>query len=83
VTTKNVKKGDELFTTYGGSYWLDDAIQISDDDDDDDEEEPVEITYNIELEAKQTAQDILTAMLQARVAYATLETDLEQLFISV
>ncbi|CAB9520244.1 expressed unknown protein [Seminavis robusta] len=73
VTNCKVKKGEELFTTYGGSYWLDAFLEY-------DDEEPVDITEAVHLQAKQTAQDLFSSMQNARTTYVNLEADLEKEF---
>lgn len=83
VTNSKVKKGDELFTTYGGSYWLDSMLKIAAEGNDEVEEEPAEITEAVLLQAKETAKDLFDAMNQAKVTHASLQTELEQLFSKV
>jgi len=83
ITTSKVQKGDELFTTYGGSYWLETLLAANADDDEEEEEEATDITEKVQLQARQTAQDIFTAMKQAQVTHAALEADLHQRFSSI
>eukprot|EP00547_Thalassionema_nitzschioides_P008133 CAMPEP_0194227894 /NCGR_PEP_ID=MMETSP0156-20130528/43095_1 /TAXON_ID=33649 /ORGANISM="Thalassionema nitzschioides, Strain L26-B" /LENGTH=327 /DNA_ID=CAMNT_0038960391 /DNA_START=35 /DNA_END=1018 /DNA_ORIENTATION=+ len=60
VTTKKVKKGDEFFTCYGCSYWMDALFGC----------ESTEMTDRIVAEARETASDIFATMNQAKVTYA-------------
>jgi len=72
MTTTKVKKNDELFTTYGGSYWLASVLKEG--------EEEVEITEAIQLQAKLTAQSMLDAVKKAQVTYVSLQDELERMF---
>ncbi len=72
VTTKKVKKGQELFTTYGCLYWLESIIQPG--------EEPADATEAVQLKARDTAQDILTAMQGAQTAYKNQQAEIEESF---
>jgi hypothetical protein len=53
VTTQKVKKGQELFATYGCNYWLD-ALGG--------DEELTDITQAIQDQVKEAAMDIFTSM---------------------
>lgn len=55
VTTRKVKKGQELFTTYGCSYWMDALMGSAGMD-------AVEISPAIQEEVKETARDIFMAL---------------------
>ena len=79
VTTCKVKKGEELFTTYGGSYWLETLVQKMEEDEGNDVK-PVDITEAVQLKARQTAKDVFDSMCQTRKKYADLESELEKLF---
>lgn len=70
VTTRKVKKGEEFFTSYGCSYWIDAML--------DDEEESTDMTERIIAEARQTASNIFTTMNQAKVTYAAHSDALEE-----
>mmetsp|Transcript_8402 Transcript_8402/g.20661 ORF Transcript_8402/g.20661 Transcript_8402/m.20661 type:complete len:317 (+) Transcript_8402:93-1043(+) len=72
VTTNKVKKGDELFTTYGCLYWLESIIQPG--------EECADATEAVQLKARETAQDILTAMRGAQTMYKNQQTEIEESF---
>jgi hypothetical protein len=52
VTTRKVEKGEELFTTYGGSYWLE--VLVSDAE--------IDVTDAIRQESLTVAKDIFTSM---------------------
>jgi hypothetical protein len=54
VTSRKVKKGQELFTTYGCTYWLDALLGV--------DEESTDITQAIQSEVKEAARDIFTSM---------------------
>ena len=77
VTTSKINKGDELFTTYGGAYWLDTLLQLTLE-----EEEPVDISDKVQMQAKETAKDLFGAMQKAQVTHASLQAEMEQLFSS-
>jgi len=62
VTTKKVKKGQELLTTYGGTYWLGVWLDIHG-------EEGVGITNAIQTEIKETATDLVKSMQSVSVVY--------------
>jgi SET domain len=51
VTTRKVKKGQELLTTYGCTYWLDALLQTT--------SKTTDITDAIQEQATETARDIL------------------------
>jgi len=72
VTTKKVKKGEELFTTYGCVYWLENIIEPS--------EEVADATEAVQLQARETAQDLFTAMKSAQTTYATQQAEIEETF---
>lgn len=63
VTTKKVKKGEELFTSYGGTYWLGVLLDVHGD-------EGVGITPQINIEIKETATDLLKSMQAVSTVYA-------------
>mmetsp|Transcript_12790 Transcript_12790/g.26451 ORF Transcript_12790/g.26451 Transcript_12790/m.26451 type:complete len:318 (-) Transcript_12790:382-1335(-) len=75
VTTKKVKKGDELFTTYGCLYWLESIVQPG--------EECADATEAVQLKARETAQDILTAMRGAQTMYANQQVEIEESFVKL
>jgi len=62
VTTKKVKKGEELFTSYGGTYWLGVILDVRG-------EEGVGITPKMQKEIKDTATDLLKSMETVSVVY--------------
>ena len=72
VTTKKVKKGEELFTTYGCFYWLETIIQPG--------EECADATEAVQLKARDTAQDILTAMRGAQTMYSNQQKEIQESF---
>lgn len=70
VTTKKVKKGEELFTTYGGTYWLGVWLDIHG-------EEGVGITDAIQSKIQETATELLKSMQSVSVVYATQAESME------
>jgi len=72
VTTKKVKKGDELFTTYGCLYWLETIIKPG--------EECADASEAVRLKARDTAQDILIAMRSAQTMYTNQQAEIEETF---
>ena len=79
VTSSKVKKGDELFTTYGGSYWLDSLLESATKDGEE-AEEPIDISDDVQLHVQQTARHIFDAMQESQQTHAKLRMELEQLF---
>ena len=75
VTTRKVKKGEELFTTYGCLYWLETIIKPG--------EEYADATEAVRLQARETAQDLLTAMRSAQTMYVNQQAELEESFAKV
>lgn len=63
VTTRKVQKGQELLTTYGGTYWLGVWLDLHGN-------EGVEITEAIKSEIKESAQDLFASMKSVAVLYA-------------
>ena len=59
VTTKKVKKGEELFTSYGCVYWL--GVY---------DEEGAGMTAQIQQQIKQSARDLFASMKTVSVVYA-------------
>ncbi|KAL7529240.1 hypothetical protein ACHAXR_002861 [Thalassiosira sp. AJA248-18] len=74
VTTRKIKKGDELLTTYGCSYWLESLLKETG------EAEETDMTESIVLEAKEVAMDILKGMRGAAVTHAREEQELQSIF---
>lgn len=64
VTTKKVKKGQELLTSYGGTYWLGVYLNVHG-------EEGVPITDEIQKKIQETATDLRKSMQAVSVVYAT------------
>jgi hypothetical protein len=62
ITTRDVLKGEELFTTYGCSYW----IQYIGDGN----EEMVDVTEQIQAGVQETAQDLFQTFRTAQTKYA-------------
>jgi hypothetical protein len=75
ATTRKVKKGEELFTTYGCLYWLETIIQPG--------EECADATEAVQLKARDTAQDILSAMRGAQTMYANQQAEIEESFAKI
>jgi hypothetical protein len=71
VTTCQVKKGDEIFTSYGCSYWLE-AIWPG--------EESTDITEDIQFQVRETARDLFTGMQGVRANHGKEWTALEASF---
>jgi len=72
VTTNKVKKGDELFTTYGCSYWLEALAKET--------EETDTTTELIISEARNVAMDVLKASRDAAVTNASEAEVLQDMF---
>jgi len=62
VTTRKVKKGEELFTSYGSTYWLGVLLDVRG-------EEGVGVTNKIQKEIQDTAKDLLKSMQTVSVVY--------------
>ena len=75
VTTKKVKKGAELFTSYGGVYWL--GVLYADHD------LQVDMTPEIQTKIQQTARDLQQSMQTVSVTYAPQATALQEAFDAV
>ncbi|KAL3915058.1 MAG: hypothetical protein SGARI_008275 [Bacillariaceae sp.] len=73
ITTKKVKPGRELFTTYGCSYWLDVLTEASG-------EEETDMTDAIVAEARAVAMDVLQGMKSAALRHAKEAQELEEIF---
>jgi hypothetical protein len=74
VTTKKVKKGEEFFTTYGCSYWLESLLKETG------ESEETEMTESIVQQAKEVAMDVLNGMKSVAVTHANEARDLHVCF---
>lgn len=72
VTTRKVKKGEELFTSYGCLYWIEAMLQQG--------EICADVTDAVQMGAKQTAQDLFTAMQGARTTYVNQQDELQREF---
>ena len=77
VTTKKVKKGEELFTSYGCIYW---AESIINNNEDEDGECVVDITDAVQIKAKETAQDIFTAWKNSQTIHESQQIQLQESF---
>jgi len=75
VTTRKVKKGEELFTTYGCLYWLETIVRPG--------EECADATEAVKLKARETAQDILTTMKGAQTMYTNQQREIEESFVKM
>ncbi len=64
VTTRKVKKGEEFFTTYGGTYWLGVLLDIHG-------EEGVGVTFKIQKQIQDTAADLVACMNTVSTVYGT------------
>jgi hypothetical protein len=65
VTTRKVQKGEELFTTYGCSYWLQALLDSAQND-----EECTDITDQVHTEVRESAREIFVAMQKAAQSYS-------------
>jgi len=74
ITTKKVKKGDELLTSYGGTYWLGVWLDVHG-------QEGVVITPAVQAEIQASARDLVQAMQASRVEYAAQAQALEDTFV--
>lgn len=74
-TTRKVKKGDELFTSYGCMYWLEALLE--------DGEICADISEAVQLQVKLSAQDLFDAMILARKTYCNLLAELEEAFLKL
>lgn len=76
VTTKKVKKGEELLTSYGSTYWLGVILNIHG-------EEGVGITTEIQKEIKDTATDLLKSMQTVSTVYENQAQSLLAEFVKI
>jgi len=76
VTTRKVKKGEEFFTTYGGTYWLGVLLEIRG-------EEGVGITFKIQKEIQDTAADLVACMKTVSTVYANQAKEIQTEFDSL
>lgn len=75
IATKKIKKGQELFTSYGVVYWLG-AVSAALSDDDG----VPGMTETIQSQIVQSARDLQQAMEEAKKGYAVEMEDLETAF---
>ena len=73
VTTKKVKKGEELFTSYGVVYWLGSVDDAGDSD-------VAVMTEKIQTQIVESARDLKRAMASASTGYVNESSDLDQAF---
>lgn len=73
VTTKKVKKGQELLTSYGGTYWLGVLLQVRG-------EEGIDITPEIQDKIKESAMDLVNSMKTVSQLYAEQEAAMRLAF---
>jgi hypothetical protein len=76
VTTRKVKKGEELFTSYGCIYWAESIIN----NEDEDSECVADITDAVQIKAKETAQDIFTAWKNSQTIHESQQIQLQEKF---
>mmetsp|Transcript_4715 Transcript_4715/g.7282 ORF Transcript_4715/g.7282 Transcript_4715/m.7282 type:complete len:344 (+) Transcript_4715:92-1123(+) len=74
ITTKKVKKGEELFTSYGVVYWLGSV------EDPDDDSDVAVMTEKIQEQIVESARDLQKAMALASTGYANESSDLDEAF---
>ena len=79
VTTKKVKKGDELFTSYGCTYWLGVLLDMQG------EENAVGSTNKIQIKIRETANDLFQSMESVKLLYGnqirSIENEFNTIFI--
>ena len=75
ITTRKVKKGEELFTTYGAVYWL-----ACVEDPGDDSTNAALMTETIQNQIVESARDLQRAMSSASTGYSSEIADLENAF---
>jgi len=73
ITTKKVKKGEELFTSYGVVYWLGSV-------EDPDEADVAVMTEKLQEQIVESARDLQKAMESASTGYSNESSDLDQAF---
>jgi hypothetical protein len=74
ITTKKIKKDEELFTSYGVVYWLGSV------DDPGDDSNVAVMTEKIQTQIVETARDLQRAMASASTGYSNEISELEQAF---
>lgn len=74
VTTRKIKKGDELLTTYGCSYWLESLLTETG------EAGETDMTESIVSEAKEVAIDIQKGMRGVSLTHASEAEQLQAIF---
>jgi hypothetical protein len=74
ITSKNLRRGEELFTTYGCSYWLESLIKQTG------EMEETCMSDSIVYESKNVALDIFNIMKAATLKYKHQVLELESFF---
>ncbi|KAL3792273.1 hypothetical protein ACHAW5_001099 [Stephanodiscus triporus] len=74
VSTRKIRRGDELLTTYGCSYWLDSLMRETG------ESEETDMTESILVEAREVAMDILKGMRSAAATHASEAEELRSIF---
>jgi len=78
VTTKKVKKGQELFTSYGVVYWLGAVDTLPEE-----EESTPRMNERIQTQIVQSARDLQKAMEETKRGYATEMEDLEKVLVEL
>ena len=76
AATRKIKKGSELFTTYGCSYWLDVLMKRTG------EAEETDMTDPIIAEAREVAMDVLKGMKGVAITNASEADELQTIFDS-
>ncbi|KAL3940306.1 MAG: hypothetical protein SGBAC_005133 [Bacillariaceae sp.] len=74
VATKKIKKGDELFTSYGCVYWI--GVQYRN-------QESAPMTTQIQQQIRDSAQDLFAAMNSVATRYQTTMEALEEIFTEI
>jgi len=85
VTTRKVKKGEELFTSYGCLYWAE-ALRMEDEAEKENytaaanDDDAFEVTEAVQVQAKKTAQDIFTAWKKSQTIHISQQQQLDESF---
>lgn len=80
VTTCTVRRGEELFTSYGANYWMERLLAL---DNHEEEEEDNVVTDNVLALVRESANDILKNMRAAQAAYSNQLEALQKAFDAI
>jgi hypothetical protein len=73
ISTKKIKKQEELFTTYGGVYWLGNSFP-------DEQSRTVDITPRIQAQIQATARTLVASMETANTLYQNQLAELQNVY---